>query len=97
MVNASLLTLKNQSFYRLVQQKFVEPSQDYLLARYSGLQQNAKIPAKNFRLPLKGKVRTVRHRKSKPRVWLRYWTFSSVASTVRVLPEPTVNVRLQVR
>ena len=44
-----------------VQQKFVEPSQDYLLARYSGLQQNAKIPAKRFQLPLKGKVRTLPH------------------------------------
>ena len=44
-----------------VQQKFVEPSQDYLLARYSGLQQNAKIPAKRFQLPLQGKVRTIRH------------------------------------
>ncbi|MBI4463906.1 MAG: outer membrane lipoprotein-sorting protein [Acidobacteria bacterium] len=43
-----------------VQQKFVEPSQDYLLARYRDLIQNVKIPAQNFRLPLRGKVRTVR-------------------------------------
>ncbi|MBI4442917.1 MAG: hypothetical protein HY649_06030 [Acidobacteria bacterium] len=44
-----------------VQQKFVEPSQDYLLARYSRLQQNTKIPSQRFKLPLRGKVRTVRH------------------------------------
>ncbi|MBI4460737.1 MAG: outer membrane lipoprotein carrier protein LolA [Acidobacteria bacterium] len=44
-----------------LQQKFLEPSGDYLLARYSGLQQNVKIPAKNLRLPLQGNVRTVRH------------------------------------
>ncbi|MBI1955126.1 MAG: outer membrane lipoprotein carrier protein LolA [Acidobacteria bacterium] len=44
-----------------LQQKFLEPSGDYLIARYSGLQQNVKIPAKNLRLPLRGNVHTVRH------------------------------------
>ena len=43
-----------------VQQKFWEPSGDYLIARYSGLKLNTKIPAKNFKLPLRGKVKTVR-------------------------------------
>ena len=42
-----------------IQQKFYEPGGDYLIARYTGLKWNAKIPGKNFRLPLKGKVRTV--------------------------------------
>lgn len=54
------LWISSQS-WQPVQQKFVEPSQDYLLARYLDLQQNVRIPAKNLRLPLKGKVRTVRH------------------------------------
>ena len=45
----------------VLQQKFLEPSGDYLIARYSGLQQNVKIPAKNLRLPIQGKVRTVQH------------------------------------
>lgn len=43
-----------------LQQKFVEPSKDYLIARYRNPQQNTKIPAKSFRLPVRGKVRTVR-------------------------------------
>ena len=43
-----------------VQQKFWEPSGDYLLARYSGLKLNTKIPDRNFKLPLRGKVKTVR-------------------------------------
>ena len=43
-----------------LQQKFFEPSGDYLIARYSDLKRNVKIPDKNFRLPLRGKVRTVR-------------------------------------
>lgn len=42
-----------------LQQKFLEPSGDYLIARYSNLQHNSKIPAKDLRLPLKGNVRTV--------------------------------------
>ena len=44
-----------------LQQKFFEPTQDYLIARYSDLKRNVKIPAKNFRLPLRAKVRTVHH------------------------------------
>lgn len=44
-----------------LQQKFLEPSGDYLIARYRGLQQNVKIPAKNLRLPLRGNVHTVQH------------------------------------
>ena len=44
-----------------LQQKFLEPSGDYLIARYRGLQQNVKIPAKNLRLPIKGNVHTVQH------------------------------------
>jgi len=43
-----------------VQQKFFEPGGDYVISRYSNLRLNAKIPDKQFRLPLKGKVRTVR-------------------------------------
>lgn len=43
-----------------VQQKFFEPSGDYLIARYRDLQLNVKIPDKNFKLPLRGKVRTIR-------------------------------------
>ncbi|OFW02930.1 MAG: hypothetical protein A3H94_04890 [Acidobacteria bacterium RIFCSPLOWO2_02_FULL_60_20] len=43
-----------------LQQKFLEPSKDYLIARYRNLVHNTKIAAKNFRLPLRGKVRTVR-------------------------------------
>ncbi|MBI3895758.1 MAG: outer membrane lipoprotein carrier protein LolA [Acidobacteria bacterium] len=44
-----------------LQQKFLEPSGDYLIARYSDLQQNVKIADKNLRLPLRGKVHTVQH------------------------------------
>ena len=43
-----------------IQQKFWEPSGDYLIARYSGLKLNTKIPDRNFKLPLRGKVKTVR-------------------------------------
>jgi outer membrane lipoprotein-sorting protein len=43
-----------------LQQKFFEPGGDYLIARYSNVKLNAKIPDKDFRLPIKGKVRTVR-------------------------------------
>ncbi|MBI4480741.1 MAG: outer membrane lipoprotein carrier protein LolA [Acidobacteria bacterium] len=43
-----------------LQQKFLEPSKDYLIARYRNLVHNTAIAAKNFRLPLRGKVRTVR-------------------------------------
>ena len=43
-----------------LQQKFVEPSKDYLIARYRSPQHNTKIPAKNFQFPVRGKVRTVR-------------------------------------
>jgi len=43
-----------------VQQKFWEPSGDYLLARYRDLKQNAKISGKSFQLPIRGKVKTVR-------------------------------------
>lgn len=53
------LWLSPQS-WQPVQQKFVEPSKDYLLARYRNLQQNLKIPSKNFQFPVRGKVRTVR-------------------------------------
>jgi hypothetical protein len=31
-----------------------------MLARYSGLKLNGNIPDRNFRLPLRGKVKTVR-------------------------------------
>ena len=43
-----------------VQQKFWEPSGDYMLARYTALKLNGNIPDRNFRLPLRGKVKTVR-------------------------------------
>ena len=43
-----------------VQQKFWEPSGDYMIARYSDLKLNTKIPDRNFKLPLRGKVKTVR-------------------------------------
>jgi outer membrane lipoprotein-sorting protein len=43
-----------------VQQKFLEPSGDYALARYTELQQNTKIPGDSFKLPIRGKVKTVR-------------------------------------
>jgi outer membrane lipoprotein-sorting protein len=43
-----------------VQQKFWEPSGDYMLARYSDLKLNQNIPDRTFRLPLRGKVKTVR-------------------------------------
>ena len=43
-----------------VQQKFWEPSGDYLIARYRDLKQNAKISGKSFQLPIRGKVKTVR-------------------------------------
>jgi outer membrane lipoprotein-sorting protein len=44
-----------------VQQKFTEPSKDYLIARYRTVRQNTTLPSKTFQLPLQGKVRTVRH------------------------------------
>ena len=43
-----------------LQQKFHEPGGDYVTALYSNLKWNEKIPDKNFRLPIKGKVRTVK-------------------------------------
>jgi outer membrane lipoprotein-sorting protein len=43
-----------------LQQKFYEPSNDYLIARYRNSELNGKIAADKFKLPLSGKVRTVR-------------------------------------
>jgi len=43
-----------------LQQRFTEPSKDYLTARYRNVQQNTKIPSSNFQFPIRGKVRTVR-------------------------------------
>jgi outer membrane lipoprotein-sorting protein len=43
-----------------VQQKFWEPSGDYMIARYTGLKLNSSIPGRAFRLPLKGNVKTVK-------------------------------------
>lgn len=43
-----------------IQQKFYEPGGDYVIARYSDMKRNTKLSDKDFRLPLKGKVRTVR-------------------------------------
>jgi outer membrane lipoprotein-sorting protein len=43
-----------------VQQKFVEPSKDYLIARYRDVEHNAKIASKSFQFPVRGKVRIVR-------------------------------------
>jgi outer membrane lipoprotein-sorting protein len=43
-----------------LQQKFLEPSKDYLVARYKNVAHNAKLAAKVFDLPIKGKVRTTR-------------------------------------
>ena len=43
-----------------LQQKFYEPSKDYLIARYRNSQQNTRLPAKSFDFPVRGKVRTVR-------------------------------------
>jgi outer membrane lipoprotein-sorting protein len=43
-----------------LQQRFTEPSKDYLTARYRNVQQNTKIPSGNFRFPVRGKIRTVR-------------------------------------
>ena len=44
-----------------VQQKFYEPSKDYLIARYRNLQLNTKIPSKSLQLQLRGNVKTVKH------------------------------------
>jgi len=44
-----------------LQQKFYEPSKDYLIARYRSLQQNTKIAGRNLQLPLRGKVKTTKH------------------------------------
>ena len=46
--------------YQPVQQKFWEPSGDYMIARYTGVKLNGNIPDRAFRLPLKGNVKTVR-------------------------------------
>ncbi len=43
-----------------VQQKFWEPSGDYMIARYTGLKLNTNLSDRTFRLPLKGNVKTVR-------------------------------------
>ena len=43
-----------------LQQKFYEPSKDYLIARYRNSQYNGKIAANHFKLPVRGSVRTVR-------------------------------------
>ncbi len=43
-----------------LQQKFFEPSGDYLIARYTAVTVNGKLPGKTFRLPIKGKVQTIR-------------------------------------
>jgi len=43
-----------------LQQRFTEPSKDYLTARYRNVQQNTKIPSSNFQFPIRGKVRTMR-------------------------------------
>jgi outer membrane lipoprotein-sorting protein len=43
-----------------IQQKFYEPGGDYVIARYSDMKRNAKLSDKDFRLPVKGNVRTVR-------------------------------------
>ena len=43
-----------------IQQKFYEPGGDYVIARYSDMKRNVKLTDKEFHLPLKGKVRTVR-------------------------------------
>lgn len=44
-----------------LQQKFYEPSKDYLIARYRGLKLNAKIDAGSLKLPIRGKVKTTKH------------------------------------
>ncbi len=43
-----------------IQQKFFEAGGDYVISRYSNMKLNSKIPDKEFRLPLRGKVRTVK-------------------------------------
>ncbi len=43
-----------------LQQKFFEPSGDYLIARYTAVTVNGKLPGKTFRLPIQGKVQTIR-------------------------------------
>ena len=43
-----------------LQQKFFEPSKDFLIARYRNLLHNTKIAGKTFQLPIRGKIRTVR-------------------------------------
>jgi outer membrane lipoprotein-sorting protein len=50
----------SQKTWQPLQQKFYEPSKDYLIARYRNPQQNAKLPSDSFKLPVKGKVRTIR-------------------------------------
>ncbi|MCZ6491164.1 MAG: outer membrane lipoprotein-sorting protein [Acidobacteria bacterium] len=43
-----------------LQQKFFEPSGDYLIARYTAVTVNGKLPEKTFRLPIQGKVQIIR-------------------------------------
>lgn len=43
-----------------VRQQFTEPSGDYLIAQYAALKLNAPIPDSQFKLKLRGKVKTVR-------------------------------------
>lgn len=47
--------------YQPVQQKFWEPSGDYMIARYTNLKLNTNIPDRTFRLPIKGNVKFVKH------------------------------------
>ena len=53
------LWISPQSWQPL-QQKFFEPGGDYLIARYTDVIVNGKLPGKTFRLPIKGKVQTIR-------------------------------------
>jgi outer membrane lipoprotein-sorting protein len=50
----------SQKTWQPLQQKFYEPSKDYLVARYRNPQQNAKLSSDSFKLPVRGNVRTVR-------------------------------------
>lgn len=43
--------------FQPVQQKFWEPSGDYMIARYTNLKLNTSIPDGTFKLPLRGKVK----------------------------------------
>jgi outer membrane lipoprotein-sorting protein len=44
-----------------IQQKFYEPSKDYLIARYRGLQLNTRITPRNLQLQLHGNVKVTKH------------------------------------